>query len=109
MHKHQRLNTYNEERASRAATRKAQAATPAYMHTLASTFFGEYYRLTSARVTDKTPQFGAEVLAAIACRLLMTEEDVLAMIAKMLEEGITHRHPQGAHIKAVLSDVKVTA
>jgi hypothetical protein len=32
------------------------------------------------------------------------------MIAKMLEEGITHRHPQGEYIKAILSDgIKVTA
>jgi hypothetical protein len=108
MRKHQRLNTYNTERANAAAVRKAQAAPVAL--TLAATFWGEYYRLTSARVTDKTPQFSAEVLDEIACRLLLTEDAVLAMIAKMLEEGITHRHPQGEYIKAILSDgIKVTA
>lgn len=108
MRKHQRLNTYNEERASAAATRKAQANI-VNVHTLAATFWGEYYRLTSMRVTDKTPQFSAETLSAIAYRLLMTEDAVLAMIANMLAEGITHRHPQGEYIKAILSEGLVVA
>lgn len=108
MRKHQRLNTYNEERASAAAQRRAQA-TPV-VRTLANDFWCEYYRLSSDRVTDKTPRFDDGIVAYLCYRMAMSEDSLNEMIATMLAEGITHHHHMGEEISAVLSSgLKVAA
>jgi hypothetical protein len=108
MRKHQRLNSYNTERANRKATRKAQE-TP-IVRTLKNDFWGEYYRLSSERVTDKTPRFEPGTLTEIAYRLALTEQMVIDLMTYMRFDGITHRDPQGEYISSILSDAqRVTA
>lgn len=108
MRKHQRLNSYHMELASAAATRKAQAAPTTV--TMAQQFWAEYYRLSSARVTDKTPRFDDAIAAYLCYRLAMSEDSLNEMVATMLAEGVTHRHAFGEYVNSILSGgIKVTA
>lgn len=101
MRRHQRLNSYNTERANRKATRKAQEKP--LVRTLKNDFWGEYYRLSSERVTDKTPRFDETTVAYLCYRLAMSEESLIDMIQTMLAEGITHRHQMGEEINSILA------